>query len=212
MPSGVRPPIPPGYARVAFSGTWMTKPWVTVFYLQLTGTGITAADLNTLAGDIGTAWNTNCAGQVTADVVATACTIVYVPSVGTEIVGSASFSHAGTGGGTSVDNSASSYVINWHINAYYRGGHPRWYVPGPVVADISNGSVVSGTRQSTLISAYSNFLTAVNGYTTTNISATSMGTMSFQSGNAWRGTPLFRKFQSVSVRALLGSQRRRIRQ
>lgn len=211
MPPGPRPPIPPGYARVALSGTLFTKPWVQVFYLQLTGTGITSADLNTLAGDIGTDWATNCAGQVTADVVATSCTIVYVPSVGNELVGSSTFSHAGSGGGTTVDSMAAAYVVNWHINAYYRGGHPRSYIPGVVIGDVSNGAVISGTRQSSVTSAYSNWLTAVNGRTTTNISAVAMGTMSFQTGNNWRTTPLFRPFKSVSVRSLLGSQRRRIR-
>ena len=211
MPSGVRPPIPPGYARVAITGTLLTKPWVMIFYLQLTGSSITTADLNTLAGDIGTAWNTNCAGQVTSDVVSTGCTIVYVPSVGNELVGTSTFSHGGSGGGTTVADVSACYVVNWHINAYYRGGHPRSYVPGVITGNVTNGSGITGGAQSSVTSAYTNFLTAVNGYTTTNISAASMGTMSFQSGNAWRGTPLFRKYQSVSVRALLGSQRRRIK-
>lgn len=211
MPSGTRPPIPPGYARVAISGTVLTKPWVMVFYLQLTGSSIVAADLNSLASTIFAAWNTNCAGQVTSDVVCTAVKIVYVPSVGNELTGSTAGTHAGSGGGTTVNDVSACYVINWGINAYYRGGHPRSYIPGPVTADVANGSTVSGSRQGTLISAYTNFMTAINGATTTNISATSMGTLSFQTGNSWRSTPLFRKYQSVSVRTLLGSQRRRIK-
>jgi hypothetical protein len=182
-----------------------------VFYLQLTGTGITSTDLNTLAGNIGTAWATNCAGQVNGDVIATSCTVVYVPSVGNELVGSSSFSHAGSGGGTTIDSMAASYVVNWHINAYYRGGHPRSYIPGVLIGNCTNGALITGTAQSTVTSAYSNFLTAVNGLTTTNISAVVMGTMSFQAAKLWRTTPLFRPYKSVSVRSLLGSQRRRIR-
>lgn len=211
MPTGHRPPIPPGYARVAIKGTVQTKPWVMIFYLQLTGTGITSADLNTLAGTIGSSWNTNIATQVTNDVVQTEVDIVYVPSVGNEITGTNTTAHTGSAASTIIDNVASCFVINWHINAYYRGGHPRTYMPGPRIADVSAGSVVGATALTNLASAWNNVLTAINAATTTNITAVVMGTISFQTANAWRTTPLFRAYKSVSVRNLLGTQRRRIR-
>lgn len=210
MPSGPRPPIPPTYARVAISGTTQTKPFTWVFYLSLTGSSITTTDLNTLAGDLLTAWNGNIAGQVTTDTVVTSCVVVYVPSVGNELVGSATASYSGSHASATVADASACFVVNWHINAYYRGGHPRTYHPGVAAADVSNGSTIASSRLTTLVTAFTNYLSAVNALTTTNITAVVMGCMSFQTGNNWRTTPLFRPFKSVTARSFIGSQRRRI--
>lgn len=210
MPSGHRPPIPPGAARVALSGTYQGHRWANVFYLELTGTGITAADLNTLATDIATQWNTNFGNLCLPSTILTEVKIVYVPSVGNEVVGVATVSHAGTNTGTDVENAASCSVINWNISAYYRGGHPRWYLPGISQAHVSNGSDIDSTFASNIASGANSFRTGVNGFTTTNISGVSFGTLSFASGNVWRGTPLFRPFTGATTRLKLGSQRRRI--
>src|SRR2546430_15450161 len=95
MPSGHRPPIPPGYARVALSGLYQGHKWVTVFYMQLTGSGITAADLNTLATGISSDWGTNVKSLASAAVQLTAVDVVYIPSVGNELTGSWTGSVAG---------------------------------------------------------------------------------------------------------------------
>ena len=211
MPSGHRPPIPPGYARVALSGTTQTHKWANVFYLQLTGSSILASDLNTLAADIATAWNTDIAPQVMPSVALTGVAIVYVPSVGNEVQGTWSGSHAGTQAGSDINDASSCYVVNLNISAYYRGGHPRWYIPGVQSGSVTNGSAVGGVILTNLAAAVGSFRTAVEGFTTTNISGVLIGTMSFQTGNSWRATPLFRHFTGQSVRTTLGSQRRRLK-
>lgn len=210
MPSGHRPPIPPGYARVAYSGLIDTKPWVNVFYLQLTGASIVVADLNTLASDLATNWNTTIGTDLTNTASLTQVKIVYVPSVGNELVGVWVGSHAGQVATADTTDAATCYLLNWNISAYYRGGHPRWYLPGVAVANISSGGTVAGSLVTGLTTYANNHLTYINGVTTTNISAVVMGTMSFQSGNAWRGTPLFRPFKSGAVSNLIAHQRRRI--
>jgi hypothetical protein len=140
MPSGHRPPIPPGYARVALQGKIFSHQWINTFYVQLTGTGITATDLNTLATDIATAWNTSIAPNVSVDCVLTGVNIVFIPSVGNELIGSATVSHAGSNGHPTLPDAGASWVVNWHISAYYRGGHPRWYVAGVSDVYVTNGS------------------------------------------------------------------------
>jgi hypothetical protein len=188
----------------------MGHAWVQVFYLQLTGTGITTADLSTLATDIATDWNTNIAPTVPSTVAMAEVSIVYVPSVGNEVVANVSVSHVGTSPNTQVDDAAACYVINWSISAYYRGGHPRWYLPGPTTNNVTNGSDIPSASQAGLATAANAFRTAINGYTTANISGVVMGTLSFATGNAWRATPLFRTFTGASTSPKLGSQRRRI--
>lgn len=211
MPSGHRPPVPPGYARVAIQGTFYGHAFTNVFYLQLTGTGITSTDLNSLAGDIAADWNTDIAPQASTNLTLTEVQITYVPSVGAELIGVWTGSHAGTSAYTDVDSSAACYVVNWAINAYYRGGHPRWYFPGPAANHMTNASTLDGTIRSAIATAFTNLMNATNARTTTNISAVAIGTMSFASGNAWRGTPVFHAFKSCAVRAVIGTQRRRLK-
>lgn len=189
----------------------MAHKWAQIFYLNVTGTGVVAADLNTLCTTIGNAWNTRFAPQVTSNVVLTGLQIVYIPSVGNEVVGSATRSNAGTRAGPDIADASACYVINWHISAYYRGGHPRTYLPAPVQADMTNGSTINSTQLSAVATAASNFLSDVNAATTTNISALQMGTLSFQTGNVWRNPPIFRPYTGVSMRTILGSQRRRLK-
>lgn len=210
MPSGHRPPIPPGVARVALSGTVQGHAWTNVFYCNLGGTGITSTDLSTLATDIGNAWNTNVATQVTSDVVLTQVAIVYVPSVGNEVNATVTMSHAGSAASTIIDNASGCFVVNMHISAYYRGGHPRLYMPGPRLADVSAGSIVNSSTATNVASAWNNVRTAINAVTTANISSCQMGTLSFQTANTWRNPPIFRPYTGVSVRGIIGTQRRRL--
>jgi hypothetical protein len=181
-----------------------------VFYLDVAGSGVVSADLNTLAASIGTAWNTDLAPQVPSQVVLDEVAVVYVPSVGNEITGVSTTTHAGSNAGTILQDAAGSYVLNWLISAYYRGGHPRTYLPGVTSGNITNGSDVSASFASGLATAANSFRTAINALTTTNITGVEMGTVSFASGNAWRTTPQFRAYNGVTVGLKLGSQRRRI--
>jgi hypothetical protein len=210
MPSGHRPPIPPGVARVALLGTTQGHQWTNVFYLQLSGSGIVAADLTTLATTIANSWNTNWAPNINPSVILTKVEIVYIPSVGNEVVGAVTVSHPGTRAGVDIQNAGSSWVLNWLISAYYRGGHPRMYLAAPVVADVTNGSSLSPSDATNVTNAWLNIRSAIDAATTTNITAVLMGTLSYQTGNAWRTTPLFRPYTGCSTRTVMGSQRRRI--
>lgn len=210
MPTGPRPPIPPGVARVAISGTDMGHRWVQVFYLQVTGSGVTVNDLQTIANGIDTAFNTNIIPQMAPTTTMTAVEVVFIPSVGNEVVYKGSYARTGSYAGTRIDDVSSCAVIQWKISAYYRGGHPRSYMPGLATAHVTNGSDLDATETSGLATSWNAFRNAVNALTSTNITAVVMGTLSFASGKVWRTTPLFRQFTSVSVNPKLGSQRRRI--
>lgn len=211
MPTGPKPPPPPGTARVAISGTCQGHAWTQVFYLQLTGSAITVNDLQTLANDIEGFYSTNLAASMPSVWALTDIKIVYIPSAGSEVVYEGTYSLVGTNAGTIVDNAASCLVIRWAISAYYRGGHPRTYMPGVMTSLVTNGSNIDPTNGSAFATKYNAIRNGINATTTTNITAVVMGTVSFQSGNAWRVTPVFRPFTSVSYNPKLGSQRRRIK-
>jgi len=119
-------------------------------------------------------------------------------------------SYANIGGIASAEASdAVCAVINWSITDFYRGGHPRTYMAGLPSSKITNGRTVLAAFAATLATAAGNFITDVNALTHGGISAVSLGTVRFASGNAWLSPPVFRAYQAASVRSILGTQRRR---
>lgn len=210
MPTGTRPALPAGTARVAILGTSLGHKWANVFYLQLTHGTVTTTDLQDVADFIATSWNTNIAPLCPTTVILTNVQVVFIPTAGSELTYTGTYTHAGTSGNASTNDASAALVVNWNINAYYRGGHPRWYLPGVQTNQITNGSDISSAFQTSAAAAFLALKNAIDAHTTTNISAIALGTLSFQTGNAWRTTPVFRIFAGCTIRPKLGSQRRRI--
>lgn len=210
MPTGTRPPIPPNHAKCVISGTIYGRAFHNVCYLEIAGSGITSTDLDTLAGSIWTALVANLAPLVNSQVTFASVTLTYVPSVGVELVGIHTGAQAGTRAGTAIDSAAICLLVSWRIPAYYRGGHPRWYLPGLNSDDVAGGSTVGTTLRSLVATNAATFRAAVNGMTTSNITAVTIGTLSFIRANAWRVPPVFYPFGSVSSPQHVGNQRRRI--
>lgn len=99
---------------------------------------------------------------------------------------------------------------SWQIAARYRGGKPRWYIPGipqTALITIGDSQLSSGYSTSSELAANS-LLQSFNSAIVLTHSLV-LGTISYFSGGALRGTPLFRPFVSAKVHSRLDSQRRR---
>lgn len=210
MPSGTRPPIPPGYAKLELAGTDQTHQWRNIAYLAIAGTGIATSDLNSLAGTINTAWGTRFVASYADSAALNSVKIVYIPSVGQEILGISTVAKTGTSVTNAIADAGASAVLNWNVNRYYRGGHPRWYLAGVGKTWVTNGSDLTSGQRTAYATAGNGFLNDVNAATTTNITSVQLGTLSFQHAGAWRNPPVFWPFVSSSVALKLGTQRRRI--
>jgi hypothetical protein len=210
VPSGARPQPPVGTCRVAIGGTNGTLPFVNVFYLKLTDNGTqTAADLKTVVDAMVASYHTRFAANVGSSVTLTNAQAAWILTGGAVVEYSGSYSQAMTGG-TEAANGSGAYVLNWTINQYYRGGHPRTYMPGVITADISNLANVSSAKQSALATSGNSFITDVNALTATNITGVALGTVSFARANAWRVPPVFYPYHACSCRQIIGTQRRRL--
>lgn len=101
-------------------------------------------------------------------------------------------------------------VGSWSIAASYRGGKPRWYLPGvPASAVLQLGSAqLSPSFASGIQVSLAAIRTALQGFLVSG-QAWNLGTISYQTGHAARPTPLFRLFTGVRVHERLDSQRRR---
>jgi hypothetical protein len=101
-------------------------------------------------------------------------------------------------------------VISWPIASSYRGGKPRWYLPGATVT-----TPATPGSPAILVSVANAIQTAATAFRS-NINASVvdtftpvLGTISYQTGHAARPTPVFRPFLPPRIHERLDSQRRR---
>ena len=182
-----------------------------VFYLRLTDDGTrTINDLNSILTAVGTNLNTDVMASLSSGCVVTLITGVWITSVGNQLTSSVSVNYPGTQS-TAVGDAAACMVVDWKISDYYRGGHPRTYFPGLVQSTITNGSTIAAATLTGLATAFGNWRNHINALTATHVSQVEMGTVRFQSAGAWLTPPVFRVFTGLSIRSLMGTQRRRLR-
>jgi len=99
---------------------------------------------------------------------------------------------------------------SWQIPARYRGGKPRWYLPGITLNALSAsyGAAILPSWATATETALRAFLAAFQDGTANGMDYT-WGTLSYFTGNAPRVTPVFRLYTGVIVHERLDSQRRR---
>ena len=193
-------------------------------YFSYAGAGPTVADLTTLTTTISGAWNTNISPQQNTGVTLTGITLTDLASAsGAQTV--TTVSRVGTLAGTAMA-AGTAMVIKFKIARRYRGGHPRFYLPGRVTADLASSTAWLSSVGTTVANAFSAFITACEASPPTNIGTMTHSNVSyftgftnktFPSGRTravpnQRGTPVVDAVTSYSVNLQIGSQRRRNQQ
>jgi hypothetical protein len=201
---------PDNSVRVAITGTISAQNFANIFRCQLSTSGsISQADLDTWTLAFFNAYKAQfqaIAGSGVA--VLNAKAVLYAPG-NTELISSQGVAYNGTGS-PATGPGAASEVISWLSNVYWRGGKPRTYLPGVLSASLNSGTdTLTSTRITALKAAAAAFRTAVNALTATSITSTVFGFVSFRTGNAERGTPLFFAIVGSNVHPRVGIQRRR---
>lgn len=210
LPLGPRPAPPVGTARVVIAGTVSGHAFVNVMYLKLThSAAVTVNDLETILNGMRDAFASGLTAFFTTNVTYNSWSASFISAVGQSL----DYTHTETFSGSNaniVNDASACYVIRWATGEYYRGGHPRSYLPGPQGNNIVNASTLQGATQTSLAAAMQTWLNAVNALTSTNVTKVDLGTVRYESNHAWLSPPYFVAFQSASVRPTIGSQRRRL--
>lgn len=211
MPTGQRPQPPVGTCRLSHTWTYGGAPGATIWWLRFTSAGSpNAADLTSILTSIHTAYATRLRPVAPTDFSSGTITGVWIHSASFETVAADVQSWSGTGGAAGVKDAAICAVVDWLTGAYYRGGHPRSYLPFVMAADQSDNRNLTQTKVDNLQAAAALWLADVNALTHGDITKTELGTVSFQTGKEWRSPPIFRAYSGVKVRKMFGTQRRRI--
>jgi hypothetical protein len=203
-------PRPPAeVAHVAFSGRYGTTTWANVMWLFCAGgDSATGSDVGSLAGAMYNAYSLHLHVLAPTAVHLEQCKVVLFQTVG-ELQAIEATDTAGSHTGSDLTAQVAK-VITWQIDDYYRGGHPRTYLPAGVYEQLDGVNEWDGTTIAAVASGADAFLTAVNGITTTNISSVSLGTLSRYSGGVPRTPPIFRPFTGSTAQARVCTQRRRL--
>lgn len=211
MPSGARPAPPDGTCRVSFEGSFGSTRWANVMWLLLTGTPLTA-NLQDLAGDLHVAFSTNLHTLAQFQNILDDTKLTYYSSSSGDKTVTHSTSVAGDVTGNPLPAQCAQ-LVSWTIADSYRGGHPRTYLPAPSIDKTNGVKQWTDTHTGNLSDGANAFLDAVNALTETNISTVTLGTVSFQTGGAWRTPPVFRPFlegtgqkRVCTIRNRLGSE------
>lgn len=213
MPKQPFVPVP-GVLRVRFSGLHVTRPWVNGFAIQYTGSAPDNAALSQLALTLGQTWTTTF-GTILMTITSVRLVQVWDISSDTGSEGSDATTHAGLTTATSPLPVQSAICISWPVNRRWRGGHFRSYVPARTVADITNGSTLSGTTQSQYQVQATAFLDDINASSVPYGPLRLGGVRYFPTGTDPDGTPTvktsgeFHAFADPTVHTRLDSQRRR---
>lgn len=149
-------------------------------YFSYTGAGPNSSDLTTLATTISAAWNTNISPQQNTGVTLTGITLTDLASAsGAQVV--STVSRVGSLAGTAMA-AAVAMVVKFKIARRYRGGHPRFYLPGRVTADLASSTSWLSASGSSLATAFAAFITACEASPPTNIGTMTHSNVSYFSG------------------------------
>jgi hypothetical protein len=190
-------------------------------FFKYSGGPPTATDLNTLAGDIATAWTAHLAPLISTQYALKEVDILDINSDS-----GASGVWTGSNGGSRSGNPPGwqmPFNIEYLIARRYRGGKPRMYLPAGVIADQVDPSHWDSTLTTAVGTGFAAFIAAIVGTALSSLTVGAHVNLSYYSGfhnvtnssGRTRAAPTYRALAKSDVitgylpHALISSQRRR---
>lgn len=212
MPSGPRPRPPNRSCKLTFSGSFEEAQWQNVMWLYLTGSGeITQGDLEGVAGGASNAFGVHFMPVLSTLSLLTTTEVVLYDSVDGDLVAITDSAVAGSDDSASMPANVAA-CISWQIRSHYRGGHARTYLCGIGAAAAGTTTSWTGSYVGSLSSVSNAFHADLEGLGPIGggIDTVEHGIVSFQTNNAWRTPPIFRRIISGRADSRVDTQRRRL--
>lgn len=191
------------------------------FYLSFTGGSASTADLNTLAADIATQWNTHLASLISEQFTLVEIDVLDL-TTDSGNSGLWTGTHTGTLGGSILPDQVATN-IEFDIGRRYRGGKPRMYLPPADVTQLLDPAHYTAAFVTAGNTAINAFMAAIAALAVGSLGTLAHCNLSYYQGftnvtnssGRTRAAPKYRataKLDTVtgySTKALLSSQRRR---
>ena len=212
MPTGQRPLPPPHCAHLTVFGTVQGTPVANTFWVRNGNAAEPSqADFTSFCSDFGAAYLTHFLPHLSSNLTISETSALYYEAGGASL--SAAVSHNNAGGEATGPLPANcAMAVGWRVQAHYRGGHPRAYLPAIPANKMADSRQVSATYASALALAAKNFHTFVNDISHGLFASSKLGLVSFVFRKEWRSPPIFRDFvlDSAHCDPRIDSMRRRL--
>jgi hypothetical protein len=202
---------PDNTIRVAVNVTYTGVTLTNVFWMQcVAAVTPTQANVDAYTLAVGNAYKARFANRMSPNLTFASAKSTYFLPGGLAIESAQVLSGVGTNASGADAPNSCAFVISWLANVYWRGGKPRSYIGGLRTTDLTSAIAFSGAAIASMDGNAGLFLGDVNALTAGNITASSLGFVSFRHGNADRPVPLFFAYLGHRVHPRIGTQRRRL--
>jgi hypothetical protein len=193
--------------KVVVHGTHLTHPYVNSFHVKFTGSIPDQNTANSIAEALVAQYWT-AFGPVLSTLTVHTISQAIDLSTRTSFVGNAVAAHAGShaGGGGLIASTA--VCMSQVIQARYRGGHPRMYLPLGDASWISNGSTILPTNLTAYQAAGAAFKSGVDGLATAGLTY-KLWAVRYWDQHQLLVTPQTYPVNSVTTHSRVDSMRRR---
>ena len=202
-------PLAPGAIKTALGFSVGTDASVSShFFWQTSSSGITTAQLTTLAGDIAGAYSTDLAQLATGYVHLHQVEATDLSTAATA-PGLWAGDHAGTNSNDPLAASTAA-LFNLKIARRYRGGHPRLYMPFGWQGALTGPQTWTNAFIASANTQMAAFVAAIIGSGGGAPTITSLANVSYRTGKSYRATALVEPVSSFPLNPIPGTQRRRM--
>lgn len=193
-------------------GTIGGQAWANTFWLR-NGNGVqpSATDFANAVADFHGKYIAAFLEHLNVDVLVNGCNGLYYGETGADLGFDYTKSDTGSMAGAALPSQVST-GISWAVQAHYRGGHPRTYLPPCADTVLETTRLFDTSFTAAVRQAANDFHAAVNALVHGDYSGARLGTVSFQLRNAWRTPPIFRDYipNQAQVDQRIDTQRRRL--
>jgi hypothetical protein len=207
-----RPNPPQHVAHLVVHGTAAGVNWANVFWVRNANqTTPTQNDFQAFVADVATTYTSLFGPHIPIGVTIDGGTGLYWGATEIDLGVEAPIAFSGAAGNEGMPNNTAT-CISWKVQAHYKGGHPRTYLPPTDIGNRLDGRLYKPQYVDDVQGKANDFLRLVNRLSHGELSDIHLGTVSFVLRKAWRTPPIFRDYveEAASVDQRIDSMRRRL--
>jgi hypothetical protein len=212
MPPPPRPNPPRDVAHLVVHGSQSGVPWANTFWVRNGNLQTpTVSNFAAIVDAVRSYWVSAFIEHIGTGATVEGCDGLYYGATGLELGVNEPHTDTGSMSG-SVLPSQVSCGISWTVQAAYKGGHPRTYLPPPSQNALLSTRLFNPSFQAAVAGAANQFLANINVLKAGELDDLHLGTVSFVHQKQWRTPPVFRDFVPgrATVDQRIDTQRRRL--
>src|SRR6266576_1015206 len=181
-----RPNPPQHVAHLVVHGVTAGVTWANVFWVRNGNLSTpNLEDFEAFLHDVAQLYVSRFGSHMTTGVTLDGVTGLYWGATDIDLGSEAPFPYVGAAGTEGLPNNTAT-CISWKVQAHYKGGHPRTYLPPTDIGNRLDGRLYKPTYVADVQDKANAFIDDIHGLTHGEMSDLHLGTVSFVQRKAWR--------------------------